>query len=68
MFNRLITDSASLWERRREGDKMKGSLGELGGRGLGSVSERGKDTDADKDEGEAGVGGYVWFSWVGYGV
>ena len=47
---------------------MKGSLGELGGRGLGSVSERGKDTDADKDEGEAGVGGYVWVSWVGYGV
>lgn len=35
MFNRLITDSASLWERRREGDKMEGSLGELGGRGLG---------------------------------
>ena len=34
----------------------------------GSVSERGKDTDADKDEGEEGVGGYVWFSWVGYGV
>ena len=36
----------------------------------GSVSERGKDTDADKDadEGEAGVGGYVWVSWVGYGV